>query len=67
MARGAAFLTAAAQSPNSHLRRHLEHYATIEETNQFLSFLPPLIIWLRNFLKAETASLPTFHNPEEKI
>lgn len=67
MARGAAFLTAAPWSPNSHLGRHLEHYITILKPNQFLSFLPFLIIWLRNLLKAETASLPTFHSPNEKI
>lgn len=50
-----------------HQGRHLEHCTTIPETNQFLSFLPPLIIWLWNLLKAEPASLPTFHRPEEKM
>lgn len=38
-----AFLTAAARSPNSHLKRHLDRSATIEEANQFLPLLPPLI------------------------
>lgn len=41
MARGAAFLTAAAQSPNSHLKRYLEHYATTEKKiSSCLFFLP---------------------------